>query len=382
MNAIPVTLVALASLLAAGCERQSEAVARESRSDTAAPTSAEGRVVAVGEMGSARADHTATDLADGRILIAGGFVGDESSAAGAELYDPATGAFSTTGPMATPRYSHSATRLLDGRVLLAGGYGAGGEYLRTTEIYDPATGSFTTAGAMTTARAGHATVALRDGRVLMAGGVGTGWSFLSSAEIYDPATGTFSATGEMNVPRDSHTPVLLPDGRVLVIGGHVGRRSAMRLHASAEAYDPATGRWTPAGEMTVPRHKHDAVLLPDGRVLITGGTDERDSRGVFASAELFDPATGASRPTSPMRLPRYKHQGTSRVLGDGRVLIAGGARQAEIYDPASGAFRLVGGEAGLTGQFSAIAPLPDGGVLITGGYGEEIRPGAGAWVWR
>jgi hypothetical protein len=133
--------------------------------------------------------------------------------------------------------------------------------------------------------------------------------------------------------------------------------------------------------MTVRRHKHDAVLLPDGRVLITGGSDERDNRGQYNSAEIFDPRTGASLLTATMRLSRYKHAGTSVVLPDGRVLIAGGAPEAEVYDPASGAFLLVEGQARMVGQFSAAAPLSDGRVLVTGGYGEGRGPEADAWIY-
>jgi hypothetical protein len=133
--------------------------------------------------------------------------------------------------------------------------------------------------------------------------------------------------------------------------------------------------------MTVRRHKHDAVLLPDGRVLITGGSDERDDRGQYDSAEIFDPVTGTSLLAGTMRLPRYKHAGTSVVLPGGRVLIAGGAPEAEVYDPETGAFRLVESEARMVGQFSAAAPLSDGRVLVTGGYGEGRGPQANAWLY-
>ncbi len=332
-------------------------------------------------MRRARAAHTATLLPDGRVLVAGGIT-DTDAPAGAERYDSETGTFAPTGPMHTPRHGHTATLLADGRVLLTGGYDAEGAYLASAELYDPETSTFTPAGAMEHARAGHVAVRLNDDRVLLAGGVGAGWTFLSSAEVYDPASGTFTTTGAMNAARESHAAVRLDDGRVLVVGGHRGRRATIHLYTSAELYDPATGTFAAAGDMTVRRHKHDAVRLPDGRVLITGGTDERDNRGRYTSTERYDPRTGTYSEGTTMHLPRYKHQGTSVVLPDGRVLLAGGAPQAEVYDPKTDAFALVDGTARMVGQFSAAVLLTDGRALITGGYGEGRGPQNGAWLYR
>lgn len=375
-NVIPPLVLFLVSASLLACQQQMSASAQNSKD--AADT---GTLVQAGAMHSARAAHTATALPDGRVLLAGGLTDQENTSAGAEVYDPTAETFTPTGPMRTPRQSHTATLLPDGKVLLAGGYDARGTYLSSAEIYDPASDRFAPAGTMQSARAGHVAVRLPDGRVLLAGGVGTDWTFLSSAELYDPATGMFTPTGSMSLPRESHAAVRLADGRVLVIGGHRGRRANIELYTSAEVYDPATGTFSPAGDMATRRHKHDAVLLPDGRVLITGGTDERDYDGRYTSAEIFDPQTGASSPTGPMHLPRYKHAGTSVVLPGGRVLLAGGAPEAEVYDLEAGAFLLVGGEARMVGQFSAAAPLSDGRVLVTGGYGEGQGPQASAWLY-
>ena len=371
-------LIVLGGPSLSGCERQADAVAKEVPGAVAAA----GTLVRAGAMGSARAAHTATVLADQRILLAGGMTGEEDTAAGAELYDPVSGTFRATGPMVTPRHSHTATPLSDGTVLVAGGYDARGTYLRSAEIYHPRSGRFTGAGSLREARAGHAGVALRDGRVLLVGGVGEGWTFLSSAELYDPATGTFAPTGGMSLPRESHAAVRLPDGRVLVVGGHQGRGAAIQLHPTAEIFDPDRGTFSAGGSMSVRRHKHDAVLLRDGRVLVTGGADERDDQGVYASTELYDPRRGTFGPGSAMRLPRFKHAGTSVTLADGRVLLAGGAAQAEVFDPRTGGFTAVAGEARLAGQFSAAAPLPGGGALITGGYGGNRGPRREAWIYR
>ena len=174
--------------------------------------------------------------------------------AGVELFDPSSGQFRTAAAMVTPRHSHTATVLADGKVLIAGGYDARGAYLRSVELYDPATGRFGEVAPMTLARAGHEAVRLVDGRVLLVGGVSTGWTFVASAEIFDPESGTFATTGAMQVPRASHSAVLLIDGRVLVVGGHRGRRQDIELFTSAEVYDPRSGAFTPTGPMAVRRH--------------------------------------------------------------------------------------------------------------------------------
>ncbi len=331
-------------------------------------------------MSAARSSHSATALGDGRILVAGGFIA-AGSPLGAEVYDPATERFTPLPPMRHTRHSHTATLLRDGRVLLAGGYAAEGT-TNTVELFDPKRNTFVSAGALLGARADHIAVLLDDGKVLFAGGLGPDWDFLETAEVYDPATGRSTPTGSMSVERESHVGVKLRDGRVLIVGGHRDRRAAITLFASAEVYDPRTGRFTPTGAMTVRRHKHAGVLLPDGRVLITGGSDERDNRGVYDSSELYDPQRGTFSKGPSMHLGRYKHGGSMVLLTDGRVLLGGGAPQAEVYEPRANAFMLVDGSPRMAGQFSAVARTGDGGALILGGYGNGTGPRAEAWRFR
>lgn len=333
-------------------------------------------------MSAPRASHTATPLPSGRVLVAGGFTSGASAAQSAEIYDDDAGRFTRLPRMETLRHSHSATVLPGGKVLIAGGYAAGSEVTAAAELFDPATNSFAATGSLIAARGGHVSVLLGNGKVLIAGGIGPGWTFLSSAELYDPATGQFTPTSAMSVARESHAAVRLRDGRAFIVGGHRDRRANITLYTSAEAYDAATGRFTKVGDMRVRRHKHDAVLLRDGRVLITGGSDERDANGAYDSTELFDPATGRFSSGPSMKRPRYKHQGTSILLPDGSVLIAGGSTQAETLDPAARAFTIADGTARMAGQFSAAALLPDGRVLITGGYGNRGGPRSSAWAYR
>jgi hypothetical protein len=332
-------------------------------------------------MSASRAAHTATALPDGRVLVAGGFVA-QGSAEGAEVFDSDSGRFSPLPPMVTTRHSHTATLLPDGKVLIAGGYGEGTATLSTAELFDPVTNTFAPAGSLVAARADHVAVLLENGKVLIAGGLGPGWTFLASAELYDPATGKFTSTGNMAAARESHVAVRLLDGRVLVAGGHHGVRRNLAVLASAEIYDPATGAFARSGDMGTRRHKHDAVLLQDGRVLVTGGSDERDDRGQFDSSEFFDPKTARFTSGPAMTLSRYKHAGSSVLLPSGLVLVAGGASQAEVFDPKSRTFTPVPGEPRMAGQFSAVASVKAGGALITGGYGNGGGPQSSAWLYR
>ncbi len=341
-----------------------------------------GTVVPTAAMSLARYAHTATTLADGRVLVLGGFTSEAQAAHSAEVYDPAAGRFRALPRMITVRHSHTATVLPDGKVLIAGGYATGSTTVANAELFDPRTSTFVSTGPLRAARAGHVAVLLTNGKVLIAGGVGPEWRFLSSAELYDPTTGRFTPISDMTVARESHAAVRLQDGRVLIVGGHRGRRADIILYASAEVFDPADNRFRRVGDMQERRHKHDAVLLADGRVLVTGGSDERDDQGAYRSTEVFDPARGTFSAAPPLARPRYKHNGSAVLLPTGAVLIAGGANEAEVYDPRAGTTTVVPGATRLTGQFSAVAMTRSGQVLITGGYGSGQGPQASAWVYR
>ena len=321
-------------------------------------------------MTTAREFQTATLLSDGRVLIAGG-VSETAGECGApilssaELYDPRTGTFSPTGSMASARESDTATLLSDGRVLFAGGVKGGlwDDLLASAELYDPTTGAFSPTGSMTAARELHTATLLSDGRVLIAGGAN--WDYLASAELYDPSTGKFSPTGSMTATRSFSatampTATLLSDGRVLIAGGENGS-----YLASAELYDPRTGKFTATGSMTVARAGHTATLLSDGRVLIAGGWS---GASYLSSAELYDPATGTFRPTGSMTTVRFDH--TATLLSDGRVLVAGGQHglfgSAELYDPRTGTFSAAGSMT-TARQYNTATLLSDGSVLIAGG---------------
>lgn len=342
----------------------------------------DGVVSAIRSMTAKRAVHTATLLNNGKVLIAGGFVTNGGGLESAELFDPTTKSFTSAGNMTAARASHTATLLPDGKVLISGGFN--GDYLNSAEIYDPATNRFTSAGRMVTARSGHVATLLSDGKVLLAGGTGTGWTFLSDAEIFDPQTNTFAATGGMTTARESHTATLLTDGKVLITGGHKDRRANITIYASTEIYNPKSGTFTAAANLTVKRHKHDATLLADGRVLIVGGSGEGDRDGVYRNAEIFNPKNGSfTAVRNNMNVARYKLPGTAILLPNGKVLIAGGANRAEVFDPKTDSFSTTSGDMGTERLFATATLLKDGQVLITGGYtADDIIVSANAWIYR
>ncbi len=347
-------------------------------------TQAKGEIVATGTMETRRSGHTATPLRNGDVLIVGGMVRNGEFVAEAELYDPTTGKFSPAGRMSSSRVGHTATLLPDGKVLIVGGSAQPYHEVAQAEIYDPATKRFEATGSLITARSDAEAVLLRNGKVLIAGGSsGTDWNRLANAELYDPATGKFQATGSMNLPRISFTMCALRDGRILVTGGSVaGRYPNAQLTALAEIYDPATGKFTPAGSMRIPRHKHAAVLLDSGRVLIVGGSDNLDWRGKMDSAEIYDPAAGRFADAGRMSEARFKLTNAIVRLSEGKVLIAGGAGHAEIFDTASLRFNVVAGPE-MDGRYFSTATLLSGSrVLIAGGYGENVEPSSkGAWIY-
>jgi hypothetical protein len=329
----------------------------------------DGTLIPVGKMQTARAAHTATLLKDGSVLICGGFFsGDSDRLSSAEIYNPSSKRFSKTKDLSTPRVSHSATLLPDGKVLIAGGYS--GNYLSSTEVYDPTTNTFSPGPEMTTARYGHTATLLNNDKILISGGVGTGWKFLSSVEIYDIKANKFIPTNPLTVARQSHTATLLKNGNVLITGGHIDRRENLKVYSSAEIYNVETNKFSATGDMNVQRHKHDAVLLSDGKVLITGGADRKDS--LYSSAEIFDPNTSRFTATSNMNYPRFKHKGTSILLPNNNVLIGGGSNMAEIFNIGSGTFAPLKGNLGAIRMFSSSTLLENGEVLITGGYDDNI----------
>lgn len=276
--------------------------------------------IRTGDMTTARAGHTATLLANGRVLIIGG-VQDLS----AEIYDPSTGMFSPTAGLPSAPYSWlgSAALLRDGRVFVAA--------TPTAQIYDPLTGRFTAAAryAAPAPTFMWSAVLLADGRVLATGGSQTGgWS-----ELYDAVSNSFSPAGDMNFWDDIYTATLLASGNVLYVGNEEGDG----IPADVEIFGPAQAAFSRAGRALFNHEYAAANLLPDGTVLITGGQVPGGNGQPIT--EVYSPASSTFLLSVDMITPRHEH--TATLLADGTVLIAGGffmwpspTSSAEVYRPA------------------------------------------------
>jgi hypothetical protein len=304
-------------------------------------------------------------------LITGGAAENQGALSSAELYDPATGTFSRTGNMTVARRMHTATRLTDGRVLIAGGWD-----VSTAELYNPETGTFTATGAMIEDQAGHIAALLPNGNVLIAGGMHAArpWPTAARPELYDPETGSFSLAGTYATTGGLYpaggpiwpTANLLPDGKVLVVGEN-----------PPEIYDPASGTFSTTGKMIDAAYQygmfwHTSTSLKDGTVLVTGGNDDLSCTG-FVNAELYDPSSGTFTVVGNMTAPRDGH--TATLLQQGTVLLAGGGPgwcshntldSAELYDPANRSF-VAAGKMTRRRSFYTATLLNDGTVLLAGG---------------
>jgi hypothetical protein len=329
--------------------------------------------------GSTAVGHESAGLAllgDGRVLVAGGHALTRGRKwvliDSAELYDPKTENWQATGPLVEKRQGiWSLVVLKSGKVLLAGEH----DTLSGAELYNPETGKWSATGKLETGRGGHTATLLPDGKVLIAGGIdysADGTPIFASAELYDPDKGTWSATGSMTVSRFKHAAVRLGSGEVLVAGGTSTEPSNDRPLASAEIYNPVAGAWRTVGSMATGRELVKAILLPDGRVLAVGGSIGHFGKyKALASAEIYDPKT--ERWTSTGALLKARTQFTMTLLGDGRVLVAGGARPytsalstAEIYDPTSATWSAAGSMKTPRWNHRAVL-LPNGDVLVVGG---------------
>ncbi|HWE12677.1 MAG TPA: kelch repeat-containing protein [Solirubrobacteraceae bacterium] len=278
-------------------------------------------------------------------------------------------------------------------IATSGGTGTAGARQRSV-------GKWTSLTSLATIRGTPDAITLYTGQVLVAGG-GVGALATAASELYDPSTGRWSPTGSLLQARRGARAVLLRDDRVLVAGGIAGGR----ILASAEIFDPVSRRWWPTGSMHVPRLDYTLTLVPDGKVLAAGGASTTGVAGtaggqavrITSSAELYNPATGTWARTGSLAVARFEASGTS--LPDGGVLIAGGfggppaggqfqpLASTEIYGAAPGAFAPAASMSEARADQDAVAL--GGPVLVTGGLGgdgssalasaERYSPTTGTW---
>ena len=277
-----------------------------------------------------------------------------------------------TGPLNVPRYDHAATLLADGSVLVVGGFNEpnGGNALASAERYDPLTGEWRVVASPAVPRGWVTATLLLDGKVLVVGGS-------ERPEIYDPVADTWSMTADTVAPHFSHTATRLANGKVLILGW----TGDFSVPLAAELYDPATGQWAAAGNPRWARQEYTATLLVNGTVLVAGGiSNDYDPDGFVGpesqKAEIYDPATNSWREVgTPLRIDSH----TATLLANGEVLIAGGSgsfaylyKTGLLFDPASETWRSVGSL--IAGRFGHTATLLTSGKVLVAGNGLLLGP--------
>jgi hypothetical protein len=341
---------------------------------TASPLIAQtsGTWTVTGSLNTARADHTATLLPNGQVLVAGG-----KSATGilasAEIYNPSTREWTVTGSMATPRIGHQATLLPGGQVLVSGGDNTTGA-LASAELYNPSTGKWTTTGSMTIPRTLHGATLLLNGQVLVAAGNNTVGSTGNTAEVYNPSAGTWRATGSMQ----SFHPfmlVLLPDGRALAVD------DSGNVNAPGEVYNPSTGQWSLTAAMYYAHSGAAAVLLPNGDVLAYG------NHFACYAGQFFNPSADTWSRTNGQCGTRIS-LGPLVLLGTAKVLLAGGniiysgksssVARANLYDPSTNTW-LGTGALNQDRTAHTLTRLLNGQTLAAGGF-VNVESGAATFL--
>ncbi|MCY1017672.1 Kelch repeat-containing protein [Pyxidicoccus sp. MSG2] len=302
-----------------------------------------------GSMLTLRLAGTPVLLSSGKVLVSGGY--NPTILASAELYDPATGSWSAAGSMARARWGHTLTLLPSGKVLAVGGVSntQGTGETKNVDIYDPTTNTWTEAAPLTFSRGNHTATLMPSGKVLVIGGTSAETGGSRIPELYDPATNAWvPVTSPTATSRSGHVTVPLPSGKLLVAGGG----------AAAELYDPATDTWAPATGLTGTGWNR-AYLQPSGKVLLNLGVN-------FA---LYDPLLNTQ--TNVGALVHSRTAPSQMMLPSGKVFVTGGSQDigsiTELFDPATG-----------TTSFSVSMPaprygfafilLPSGKVLVAGGY--------------
>lgn len=352
-----------------------------------------------GSMNLARQNPRFTTLADGRVLVVGGwtdivtlanapYVNGSTQTLTTELFDPVSGTWSFAGDIGYNARNGSSLlmRLHNGKVLICGGMALTSHVdgMANAEVFDPATGVWTAVSPMREKRFGPTAFMLNDGKVLVTGGqqprlvtnpdgsTNLRMFSLNSAEIYDPTTDTWTLTGPMTYGRASHLIFGLPDGRVLVTGGEgaLGENWIRQVLSTTEIYDPATGAWTPAPDLIPGRTGSGASILglADGRIMTIGGFG---NGGVTLNdVQIYDPQQGTWSSSGSLNQPRSNF--TRNLMPDGKVMVWGGGdglralNSTEIWDPVSGTWSFTGN----LNQASikpARAQLNDGRVLSCSG---------------
>jgi hypothetical protein len=217
--------------------------------------------------------------------------------------------------------------------IIAGGFDTGNYTgvppLASAELYNPTSGAFTYTENLNTGRAGHSATLLNSGMALIAGGFDSNGNCLASAELYNPTTGVFTLTGTLNTGRVSNTETLLGDGMVLIAGGFGGSYYGENVLASAELYNPASGAFAYTGSLNTGRDSYTATLLNNGTVLAAGGDPGNGSS--LASAELYAPTPSFQAPYG-----FFANSGACSSSGGGSPFSLSGGVTIDGYNSANG----------------------------------------------
>jgi hypothetical protein len=288
----------------------------------------------VGNLTSPRQLPGAAPLPDGRILVVGGYSGLNGNQGldSAETFDPKTNTFTAIGStMAIGRYAPAVAPLPDGRILVAGGWD-NGNHLASAEVFNPSSETFSPVGSMATVREDAGAAPLPDGRVLIIGGY-SNTGAVDSTEIFDPKTNTFSPGPTLPYPTYYSAVAVISGGRILIAGGFDG--STMDFTDKAVVFNPSSGTFTSVGSLPTRTNGPSGASLPGGRALVAGGYDDNASE-FTTRAQAFDPATSSFSSTGIGNLVHPRQEAASAELPDGRVLVAGGyfASPAQRLDTA------------------------------------------------
>lgn len=331
------------------------------------------------KMPEARAAHSATELMDGRILLAGGCSADgceEGISGTAVIFDAKSRSFTPAGNLITPRVGHRSIRLRDGSVLLIGGWTAKG-VTASIERYVPSTNQFVHFADMNTARDGFSATALLDGNILIAGGYAENMQRLDSIEVFDPRTRKVIHQAALETARMSHTATRLSDGKVIIAGGS---NNARRVIDTIEQFDPQTKTIKQTGRMLKARHKH-AALLAGNNILFMGGAGIPESDNFYSAVESWNIDSQQSQPHRNLNYGRYKFLDSVLLLPSGSVFIGTSGSDIEQLSRnsvAPAALSVNPNRSRLS--FSTATLLSDGQVLIAGGYDSNISVTRSAWL--
>ncbi len=343
-----------------------------------------GTFTCTGRLAVARSAPGGAVLANGQVLIAGGW-NNQTLTSSAELYDPVSGTFTLTGSMDSGHYlagwGSPWPVFANGKVLVAGGLDASGALLASAELFDPATGTFSPTGALGTAVVAYDPVTLPSGGALFVGGyssvtvgtlsAGSGFAFTggtNQVQRYDPTSGAFASAGTLAENRLFGCNIVLASGKVLAIGGFQGVSTT--YETNIEQYDPSTTTWSTVG--TLPASgvycAVSAFVLPSGKVFLDG-------------SYLFDPVALTATPTT--NAPPYTQE-TFMQLANGDVLAlppksAAAAPNAYVYHDATGLWTEVGSP-GFLGCRGFL--LSSGEVLVVGGSDSSGKSQATGMIYH